>query len=81
MVTETFINFIEAARLKGVGTDHFIVFKQLQEVYYTEIEKKSRQLQEDIMPTSNKSSIKDDALGIFVAAKWIEASAVDGITK
>lgn len=43
--------------------------------------RKSRQLDEDIVPTLYRSSIDNDDVENLIAAEWIEASSVDGITE
>lgn len=50
-------------------------------MYEKQIEEKSRQLKEDIIPTSYRASIEDDDLEIFLAAEWIETSSIDEITE
>lgn len=80
-VRETVISCLEAPRLKGVSTRQFIEFKRLRDLYEKQVEEKSRNLKEDIVPTSLRASIEDDDLNIFIAAGWIDAESIDTITE
>lgn len=80
-VKETVINCLEAPSLRGVSTRHFIEFKRLRLLYEKQIEEKSRQLKEEIVPTSYRASIEDDDLRTFITAGWIEANSIDELTE
>lgn len=80
-VKETIINCLEAASLRGISTRHFIELKRMRELYERRIEEKGRQSNKEIVPTSIRALVEAKNLKIFIAAGWIEASSIDGITK
>lgn len=52
---ETIVNFLEALRLKGAATHHFIDFKQLRDVYERQIGENGKQMREEIAPGPYKT--------------------------
>lgn len=76
---EMVISFTGAPRLERMGTQHFIEFKLLHNLYENQIEEKWRQLKEETVPISYKAFIEDGNLEICKAAQRIEASSIDEI--
>lgn len=81
MVKEMVINSVEAPRLRGISTRHFIEFKRLRTLCEKQIEEKSRQLKEEIVPTSYRASIQVEDRKTFIAAGCIEANSIDKLSE
>lgn len=81
IVRDTVINCRKAPRLKGVSTRHIIKIKRLRQLYKKKIKKKCRQLKDNIVLTSKKTSTEDEELDIFIAARWTEDLFIDEITQ
>lgn len=76
-VRESVITCIEAPRLKGISIKGFIEFKRKSDTYERQIEKKSRQIKEALIPTSLNAFIEDEDHQIFILAGWLETLSVD----
>lgn len=81
IANETVINYLEAPSVRGISTKHFIEFKRLRELYKSQVEEKSRQLNKEIVPTSYRALMKDEDLKTFFAAAWIEANSIEEISE
>lgn len=81
IVKETVISCVEAPRLKGISTRHFIEFMRLIKLYEKQIEVKWKHLKEDIIPMSHRALIKDDDLKNFIAVEWVQCSSMDELSK
>lgn len=80
-VRQTIVSSIEAPKLCGLSTKHFIEFRKLRELYEKQIKEKNQEPGTRVPLVSYKSSIEDADLRIFVDARWVEASNVDAITE
>lgn len=80
-VKQTIITNVEAPRLRGVSVKHFIEFCKLQELPEKQILEKSIQTDSEITAPSIKASVEDADLETFIAAGWIRANNIEGITE
>lgn len=78
---ETIIRCIEAPRLKGISTRHFIEFKRLRDLYEKRLKEKEWKLKEKKKVTSYRASIEDEDLRSFIAAGWVECSSLEELTE
>lgn len=75
------IRFIEASKLRVVSRTHFIVPKELRELYEKQLKEKARHPKYEIIPISYRASIEIDDLRIFIAAGWIDCACIDELTE
>lgn len=64
-VMEMKVSFDETSTFKVNSTRHSIDFKRLRDVHEKQIEERSRQVTEDIVPMSLRTSNEDDGISIF----------------
>lgn len=80
-IRQTIIYAVEAPRLRGVWTKHFIEFRKARELYEKIIAEKNKEPGTSIPFTSYKESIEDTDLHLFVAAGWVETNYLEAITE
>lgn len=80
-VRQTIISSVEAPRLRGVSTNHFIDFKKRREIYEMQIVEKNTDPATNIPLVSYKVSIENADLRLFIAAGWIQAPSIENITE
>lgn len=80
-IRQTIISTIEAPRLRGVSTKHFIDFKKRRELYEKQIEEKNKDSATSIPLVSYKSSVENADLRLFIAARWVPVDTIEQITE
>lgn len=80
-VRQTIVSSIEAPKLRGVSTKHFIEFRKNRELYEKQINEKNQEPGTRVPLISYKSSIENADLNIFIAAGWVSAATIDHITE
>lgn len=76
MVKQTILSNIQALRLRGVLTKHFIKLKMPKEYYGKQVHEKNQDLNTNIVPLSLEVCFDDADPWTFLASYWIKASYI-----
>ena len=80
-VHQTIVELVEAPRLKGIGTEEFVQYKQIREVYECRIKEKNEESGVSVPVTTYGNSISKPVLEMFVTAQWVPVETTEEITE
>ena len=80
-VHQPILESVEAPRLKGIGTEEFVQYKQRREVYERRIKEKNEESGVSVRVTTYRNSISKPVLDMFVTAQWVPVETTEEITE
>lgn len=81
IVPQTIVANLDAPRLEGISTTHFVSFQRARQVYEQKVDEKNKEPGTSITKISYKSSIERKYLTMMITAQWIEATKIEDITE